>query len=179
MLEIRPGFLDFFEDLEDPRIERKKLYPMEEILLLTLCGTIAGCEGWTDIEDFGKSKLEMLKLYLPYQNGTPSNDTLRRFFRAIDPKAFQKKFVEWTEYFGYSCQEEVIAIDGKTFRRTRDGEQSALHLVSAFATEARLVLGQTKVSEKSNEIRAIPELLEWLDIKGSTVTVDAMGCQKR
>lgn len=179
MVETKPSFLDYFEDLEDPRIERKKLYPMEEILLLTLCGMIAGCEGWADIEEFGKAKREFLKLYLPYKNGTPSDDTLRRFFRAVNPKSFQKKFVKWTESFGYSFQEEVIAIDGKTSRRSYDGDQSAMHLVSAFATEARLVLGQTKVSEKSNEITAIPELLEWLDVKGATVTIDAMGCQKK
>ena len=179
MLERKPNFLDFFESLEDPRIERKKLYPMEEILLLTLCGVVAGCEGWADIEDFGKAKLEILRLYLPYENGTPSDDTLRRFFRAVDPEAFREKFVEWTKSICVSLDEEIIAIDGKTSRRSHDKSGKALHLVSAFASEARLVLGQKKVSEKSNEITAIPELLEWLDVKGATITIDAMGCQKK
>lgn len=173
------GFLDFFSDLEDPRVERCKLHPLGEILLLTVCGVIAGCEGWDDLEDFGESKLEFLRQYLPYEHGIPSGDTLRRFFRAIDPKEFQSRFIEWVK----SLQESVlpgrvIAFDGKTSRHSFDGEKAALHLVSAFASEARLVLGQQKVSEKSNEITAIPELLKWLDVRGAIVTIDAMGCQK-
>jgi predicted transposase YbfD/YdcC len=170
-------FLDFFADLEDPRIDRRKLHPMPEILLVTLCGVIAGCEGWGDIEDFGESKLEFLRRYLPYQNGVPSDDTLRRFFRAIDPKSFEKQFTAWVKSLGLPG-EMLIAIDGKTARRSYDTDNQPLHLVSAFASEARLVLGQVKVREKSNEITAIPELLEWLDIRGSTITIDAMGCQR-
>jgi predicted transposase YbfD/YdcC len=170
-------FLDFFTDLEDPRLDRRKLHPMPEILLLTLCGVIAGCEGWADIEDFGESKLAFLRKYLPYENGIPSDDTLRRFFRAIDPKSFEKQFTTWVKSLDLPG-ETLIAIDGKTARRSYDADNQPLHLVSAFASEARLVLGQVKVSEKSNEIIAIPELLNWLDIRGSTVTIDAMGCQR-
>lgn len=173
------GFLDIFGQLDDPRIERRKLHPMPEILLLTLCAVICGSESWEDIEFFGESKLEFLRRYCPYGNGIPSDDTLRRFFRAIDMKQFQELFVEWIrDWLHPAVADKIIAIDGKTLRGSRDGEQSAIHLVSAFASEAGIVLGQVKTDEKSNEITAIPELLNWLDIRGAIVTVDAMGCQK-
>jgi predicted transposase YbfD/YdcC len=176
--EAKIGFLDHFKGLEDPRIERCKLHPMEEILLLVLCGVIAGCDGWEDIEDFGKAKLDFLRQYLPYKQGVPSDDTLRRFFRALAPKLFTERFMEWVK----SLQEttlaaRVIALDGKTSRHSFDGAGKALHLVSAFASEARLVLGQVAVDSKTNEITAIPELLKWLDVRGAIVTIDAMGCQ--
>lgn len=172
-------FLDYFKGLEDPRIERNKLYDIEEILLLTLCGVICGCEGWEDIEDFGESKLLFLRNYLPYKHGIPSDDTLRRFFRAIDPDAFQKCFSEWVASLHILTDNSLIAIDGKTSRRSFDADKNPLHLVSAFAAEARIVLGQEKVSEKSNEITAIPKLLDLLDIKRATVSIDAMGTQKK
>ena len=172
-------FLDYFQGLEDPRIERNKLYGLEEILLLTLCGVICGCEGWEDIEEFGKSKLLFLRNYLPYKHGIPSDDTLRRFFRAIDPESFQKCFSEWAASVHVLTNNSQIAIDGKTSRRSFDTDKNPLHMVSAFATEARVVLGQEKVSEKSNEITAIPKLLDLLDIKGATVSIDAMGTQKK
>lgn len=171
------GFLDFFEDLDDPRINRKKLYPLSEILLLTLTAVICGSEGWLDIEAFGREKIDYLRQFLPYQNGTPSDDTLRRFFRTIDPKAFQERFVKWTESLN-ELNSKLISIDGKVSRHTFDGDQNPLHMVSAFASESRLVLAQTKVSDKSNEIKAIPELLALLDLSGSIVTIDAMGCQR-
>ena len=171
------GFLDFFEDLDDPRIERKKLYPINEILLLTLAAVICGSEGWLDIEAFGRGKLDYLKQFLPYANGTPSDDTLRRFFRRIDPKAFQERFAKWAESLS-ALNKKLISIDGKVSRHTFDGDQNPLHRVSAFASECRLVLAQAKVSDKSNEITAIPELLALLDLSGSIVTIDAMGCQR-
>lgn len=172
------AFLDYFGELEDPRIDRTKLYPVEEILLTTLCAVICGAEGWNDVELFGLSKAEFLKEYLPYENGIPSDDTFRRFFRSVDPKVFQDCFIKWVNSLGIEVRDKVIAIDGKTLRRSHDGDKKALHMVSAFATEARLVLAQQKTSEKSNEITAIPELLKLLDIKGATVSIDAMGCQK-
>lgn len=172
------GFLDYFSDLEDPRIERCRLHPVPEILLLTLCGVISGCEGWDDLEHFGKAKLEYLRTHLEYKNGIPSDDTLRRFFRALDPKAFQERFILWVNSLQLGLSGKVIALDGKTSRRSFDGAQGAIHMVSAFASEAGMVLGQTKVNEKSNEIKAIPELLEWLEIRGAIITIDAMGCQK-
>jgi predicted transposase YbfD/YdcC len=172
------GFLDFLENLEDPRIDRKKLYPLNEILFLTLTAVICGSDGWEDIEAFGKEKLDYLRQFLPYLNGTPSDDTLRRFFRSIDPKAFQECFVKWTKSLS-KLNSKLISIDGKVSRHTFDGDQSPLYMVSAFASQARLVLAQAKVSDKSNEITAIPELLALLDLEGSIVTIDAMGCQRR
>jgi hypothetical protein len=144
------GFVDVFSQLKDPRIERKKLHPMPEILLLTLCAVICGAESWEDIEIFGKAKLDFLQHYLPYLNGAPSDDTLRRFFRAIDPSQFQRLFMQWVkDWLSPEVADKVIAIDGKTLRGSRDGEHPAIHLVSAFASEARIVLGQIKTQEKS------------------------------
>jgi predicted transposase YbfD/YdcC len=173
----KESFLDFFEDLEDPRLDRKKLHGISEILLVTLAGVICGAEGWIDIEKFGNSKLEELRKYLPFANGIPSDDTLRRFFRRIDPKNFKDRFVSWIKTINLS-EETLIAIDGKVSRHTFDKDKAALHMVSAFASESRLVLAQTAVDTKSNEITAIPSLLEWLDLRGAIVTIDAMGCQR-
>ena len=171
-------FLDVFGQLDDPRIDRKKLHPMPEILLLTLCAVICGAESWDDIETFGEAKVEFLRKYLLYEHGIPSDDTLRRFFRAIDPKQFQRLFIEWIRtWLNPEVADKIVAIDGKTLRGSRDGEQLPIHLVSAFASEAGIVLGQIKTQEKSNEITAIPELLEWLDVRSAIVTIDAMGCQ--
>jgi predicted transposase YbfD/YdcC len=171
--------LDVFGQLNDSRIDRKKLHPMPEILLLTLCAVICGAESWNDIELFGEAKLDFLRSFLPFKNGIPSDDTLRRFFRAIDSQQFQRLFIEWIKaWLSPEVANKVIAIDGKTLRGSHDGAQAAIHLVSAFASEAGIVLGQVKTSEKSNEITAIPELLEWLDVRGAIVTIDAMGCQK-
>jgi hypothetical protein len=176
-MEEEKGFLDYFEGLEDPRINRQKLHPMNEILLLALCGIICGCDGWIDIEAFGKAKQDFLRKYLPYENGIPSDDTLRRFFRALDPAQFQERFMEWAKQLG-KLTNKIIAVDGKTSRGSADGAEQALHLVSAFASELGVVIGQQATAEKSNEITAIPELLKWLDITGAIVTIDAMGCQK-
>lgn len=173
------GFIDFFKQVPDHRIARKKLYPAEELLLLTFCGMISGCDSWEDLELYGEIKLDELKRYLPYKNGYPSDDTLRRFFRALDAKAFENCFVNWVKSFQLSLAEKVIALDGKTSRRSFDGENRPMHLVSAFASELGITLGQVKTAEKSNEITAIPELLELLDIVGATVTIDAMGCQTK
>lgn len=172
------SFLDHFEELEDPRIDRKKLYSIEEILFTTLCAVICGAEGWQDVEDYGNIKIEYLRKYMPYEKGIPSDDTFRRFYRALDGEKFQQCFLSWIKTINIIVGEnEVIAIDGKTSRHSFDKDKKAIHMISAFASEARIVLGQKKVLEKSNEITAIPELLEWLDIKGAIVTIDAMGCQ--
>jgi predicted transposase YbfD/YdcC len=180
MKQEEMDFLDVFGRLDDPRIERKKLHPMPEILLLTLCAVICGAESWNDIEEFGKAKLDFLRQYLPYQNGIPSDDTLRRFFRAIDGSQFQRLFVQWIRaWLSPDMENKVVAIDGKTLRGSHDSGLLPIHLVSAFASEAGIVLGQLKTQEKSNEITAIPELLDWLDVRGATVTIDAMGVRKR
>jgi predicted transposase YbfD/YdcC len=172
------GFLDYFAALEDPRIRNNKLYTADELLFLTLLAVICGAEGWSDVEEFGKAKLDFLRGYLPYARGIPSDDTLRRFFRAIDPGKFQECFILWIESLEIPVDKGVIAIDGKTSRRSFDKNKNPLHLVSAFASEARIILGQIATEEKSNEITAIPKLLDMLDIRGATVSIDAMGCQK-
>jgi len=172
-------FLDHFGKLEDLREASKILYPVPEILLLTLCGVICGSDSWEDIEIYGESKLEVLQKFLPFKHGIPSDDTLRRFFRSINPDIFQQVFADFVRsLFPDACQ-NLIAVDGKTLRRSHDGAVKALHLVSAFASEARLVLAQTATDEKSNEITAIPELLRLLDLRGATISIDAMGCQKQ
>lgn len=173
------GFFDFFKEVPDHRIERRKLHSASEILLLTFCGVVAGCDSWEDIEDFGKIKIDYLRRYFPYKHGIPSDDTLRRFFRALDPEIFEACFVKWVKSFQLDLVQKIIALDGKTARRSFDGDGRPMHLVSAFASELGIVLGQLKTEDKSNEITAIPELLAMLDIAGSVVTIDAMGCQKK
>src|SRR3954463_4287591 len=172
------AFLDHFGRLKESREAEKILPPVGEILLVTLCGMMAGSEGGEDSEDYGESKRELLRQILPFAHGVPSDDTLRRFFRAIDPQAFADVFVAFVRDLLPEAAQRLIAIDGKTLRRSHDGTAKALHLVSAFATEARLVLAQTATAEKSNEISAIPELLKLLDLRGATVSIDALGCQR-
>lgn len=174
---IEISFLDIFKDLEDPRSSRNRIYPMSEILLTSLCAAICGAEGWQDVEDFGKAKIDYLSEFLPYKNNIPSDDTFRRFFRGLDPENFQELFRTWVKSIQPKIEDSIIAIDGKASRHSFDSDKQMLHMVSAYATQARLVLAQEKVADKSNEITAIPNLLGWLDLKGSTVTIDAMGCQ--
>jgi len=142
------GFFDFFRRVPDHRIERKKLYPVEEILLIAFCGVMAGCDSWEDFEGFGKTRLEALRRYLPFRHGAPSDDTSRRFFRALDPQAFERCFNAWITSFKLDLNERVVAIDGKTSRRSFDGEQRALHGISAYAGElggsTRWTAGRTK-----------------------------------
>jgi len=184
------SFLDYIGELEDPRIERGKLHSMADILFLTLVGVISGCEGWKDIEYYGKARLDVLKKYLPFENGVPSDDTLRRFFRALDPNEFSKIFVKWVSDLVASVRDNrdtddarTVAIDGKVTKRSFDqGEtedKEPLYLVNAFATDVRMVLCQKKVEGKSNEITAIPQLLDLIDICGAIVTIDAIGTQKK
>jgi predicted transposase YbfD/YdcC len=175
---IRESFEDFSEELGDHRMDRCKLYSVEEIFFLTLAAVIAGCDGWRDIERYGKSKLEFLQQFFPYVHGIPSDDTIRRFFRALEPEKFRICFVEWIKKFSGEKLHHHIALDGKVSRHTFDGEGNPLHMVSAFASECRMVLAQEKVADKSNEITAIPRLLDILDIEGAIVTIDAMGCQR-
>jgi predicted transposase YbfD/YdcC len=171
------NFLDDFSEIKDPRLERNQLYTVSEILLVTLLAVICGAEGWQDVENYGKSKINYLRCYLDYPNGVPSDDTVRRFFRAIDPDHFREIFSRWVECLAETADAKVIAIDGKSNRRSFDDDNKMLHVVSAFATEARIVLGQEKVFEKSNEITAIPKLLDLFDVRGHIITIDAMGCQ--
>lgn len=174
-----PGFIDFFKEVPDHRIERGKIYVVEEILLVAFCGIIAGCDSWDDLELFGKSKIDYLQKYLPYNNGTPSDDTLRRFFRALDTEQFEACFIEWVKAFQINYRGKVVAIDGKTSRRSFDGEVRAMHMLSAFASEIGITIGQLKVDGKTNEITAIPKLLDILDVEGATITIDSIGCQTK
>lgn len=174
---LETNFLDHFTELKDPRLQRNQLYTAAEILLVTLLAVICGAEGWQDVENYGKSKISYLRCYFPYANGIPSDDTVRRFFRAINPDCFKEIFAKWIQCIANVVNAKVIAIDGKSSRRTFDKDGNMLHMVSAFATEARVVLAQEKVSDKSNEITAIPLLLDLFDVKGHIITIDAMGCQ--
>ena len=176
----QPNFLDYFKNIKDPRINRKKLYPMEEILLVTITAIICGAEGWADLALFGKKKIEYLKQILPFKNSTPTDDTFRRFFRNLDAEQFKKFFIEWVKSL-QNNNPKFVAIDGKTLRRSHDHAEnkSAIHMVSAWCNEQNMVLGQFKTEEKSNEITAIPQLLDLLSIESAVVTIDAMGCQKK
>jgi predicted transposase YbfD/YdcC len=172
------SFLDYFSDMPDHRQAGKVAYRLDEVLLLALLATLAGAEGFTDIARFGHKKLALLRRFLPFANGTPSHDHLGDIFAALDPAAFRRCFTAWVGGLTGAAP-EVIAIDGKTSRRSgRKGGKDAIHMVSAFAARQRLVLAQTKVSDKSNEIVAIPALLDMLAIEGAVVTIDAMGCQR-
>src|SRR6185312_8903508 len=172
------AFLNHFKALPDPRQRGKILYPLEEVLLLSLLAVLAGAESFVDIARFGDKKLELLRRFRPFRDGTPSHDHLGDIFATLDAEAFQRCFVAWvTSLTGAPA--EVIAIDGKTSRRSYQQKGKApIHMVSAFAARQRLVLGQVKVADKSNEILAIPKLLDMMAIEGAVITIDAMGCQR-
>jgi len=168
-----------FAELEDPRRTFLNAYPLINIITIALCGIIAGAETWTDIESFGHSKQQWLSRYLDLQNGIPSHDTFGRVFALLDPEQFQTCFLSWVQAVFEVTNGQVIAVDGKKLRHSYDKTlgKAAIHMVSAWATANELVLGQMKVDDKSNEITAIPALLELLDINGCIVTIDALGCQ--
>jgi len=171
-------FLQYFDDLRDHRQVGKVTYPLDEILLLSLLAVLAGAEGFTDIARFGEKKLALLRRFRPFVDGTPSHDHLGDIFATLDAPGFRRCFVAWVAALT-KTPADLIAIDGKTSRRSgKKGAKEAIHMVSAFAARQRLVLAQTKVSEKSNEILAIPALLDMLSIEGALVTIDAMGCQR-
>lgn len=172
-------FLESFQPLEDPRQRGKVLYLLDEVLLLVLLGVLAGCDSWVEIEKFGEQKLDLLRRFRPYQDGTPSHDQLGDIFAALDAEQFQSCFIAWVAKLT-GLPTGVIAIDGKTLRRSyqQGGRQAPIHMISAWSSVQNLVLGQMKVAEKSNEIVAIPRLLDALTIKGATITIDAMGCQR-
>ena len=171
---------DAFKDLVDPRIERNKRHRLEDILILTICAFICGANTWTEVEEFGRAKRAWFDTFVALPHGIPSHDTLGRLFARLDPAGFRQCFITWMEAVAHVTQGEVVAIDGKTLRRSYDraGGKSAIHMVSAWAAENSVVLGQTKTEDKSNEITAIPALLDLLALEGCIVTIDAMGCQK-
>ena len=170
-------FLSYFRDLPDPRQSGKVMYPLAEVLLLCLLAVLAGGETITDIARFGEKKLALLRTFRPFEAGTPAHDHLGDILATLDAEAFQRCFVAWVAAL-IGVPEGVVAIDGKTVRRSKGAAQTAIHMVSAFAARQRLVLGQVKVADKANEIVAIPKLLDMLAIEGAIVTIDAMGCQR-
>jgi predicted transposase YbfD/YdcC len=170
-----------FGDLEDPRVKGRSWYPLIEIITIAICAVIAGAETWTDIQTFGESKEDWLKEFLELEHGIPSHDTFGDVFSALDGEAFQRSFIRWVEGVFSVTKGQVVSIDGKTARRSHDKTigKDAIHMVSAWATSNGISLGQRKVDGKSNEITAIPELLQLLNVSGCIVTIDAMGCQKK
>lgn len=176
-------FINSFEQMNDPRRTNKgnHKYPLNEILLLVISAVISGADGWTSIETFGKTKLAWLQQFFPYNEGIPSDDVLGKLFARLKAKEFTNCFTQWVNSISDLNESEVIPIDGKTIRNSNDDSscKSAIHLVSAYACENMVCLGQEAVNEKSNEITAIPRLLDMLTITGCIVTIDAMGCQKK
>ena len=173
------GITGYFAEIEDPRHTKNRLHALIDVIVIGICASTADCQTWEEIEDYARYKEEWLTTFLDLPNGIPSHDTFRRVFIQLDPKALLKAFLDWIEDVREHLGGTVIAIDGKTVRRNHDGyrKKKPLHLVSAWSVEHSLFLGQVAVGEKSNEIVAIPELLEMLNLKGSIVTIDAMGCQ--
>ena len=174
------SILDHFADLDDPRVERTRRHQLVDIIAIAICATICGADSWVHVDLFGRSKLEWFQTFLELPNGVPSHDTFGDVFARLDPEQFQSCFMAWTQAIAELLPGEVVAIDGKTARRSYDraGSKRAMHLVSAWATRNTLTLGQVRTEEKSNEITAIPQLLNLLDLQGCIVTIDAMGCQR-
>lgn len=177
--EIQEQLLSYVEGIKDPRSQRTQKHKFKDIIVIALLAVIAGAEGWEDIENYGQSKLQWLQEFLELPNGIPSDDTFRRVFERIKPEELEQVLQQWMQNFLKPLVGEVVPIDGKRVRGSYDRDQGikALNLVSAFAGEQKLVLGQIKVEDKSNEITAIPALLNLLDIQGAVITIDAMGTQ--
>jgi predicted transposase YbfD/YdcC len=166
----------FFSDITEPR-ESNKRHKLIDIVTIALCAVICGADTWEDIEEFGHTKGEWFEQFLELPHGIPAHDTFARLFASMDPKEFQQAFLGWVKAV-QTVTKGVVAIDGKTLRRSYEKDKSPIHMVSAWALENRMVLGQIKTRQKSNEITAIPELLRLLELEGCIVTIDAMGCQK-
>jgi len=174
------SIVEHFNDLPDPRIDRCKQHILLDMIVIAICVVICGGDSWVSMEAFGEAKEKWFKTFLKLPNGIPSHDTFRRVFMRLDPEKFGECFLSWVSALSRAMNGTVVALDGKTLRRSFDkaSEQSALHLVSAWSSSNNLSLGQIQVDKKSNEITAIPKLLDILDVSGCIVTIDAMGCQK-
>jgi predicted transposase YbfD/YdcC len=180
-VEAPRGLLRAFAQLKDPRVNRTKRHSLPDILAIAICGVICGADGWVQIAKFGRCKQEWFKTFLELPNGIPSHDTFGRVFAALDPRAFEECFAQWIAALTTASQGRLVAIDGKTIRRSLDAanDKAAIHMVSAWCGANQMVLGQLATDAKSNEITAIPELLKLLDLSGAVVTIDAAGCQKK
>jgi DDE_Tnp_1-associated/Transposase DDE domain len=176
------AFQDHFATLTDPRCPAapNSRHLLMDILIIAVCAVISGAEGWEDIEEYGKAQAEWFADLLDLPHGIPGHDTFRRVLSRLAPEELPRGFIAWTNALSEASGGDIVSIDGKTLRHSFDRATStaAIHMVSAWASANRLVLGQLKVEEKSNEITAIPRLLQLLDLKGAVVTIDAMGCQK-
>lgn len=177
---MKSDLISFFSSLEDPRLDRCKAHALTDIVFLTLCAVLAGCESWDDIADFGEIKIEWLRQFVPFSNGIPSHDTLNRVFALLDPDALQKCFLDWVGEVAQLTAGSVVAIDGKRMNNAGvDGKKAIVHMVHAWSQANHVLLGQVKTEAKTNEIKAIPTLLDVLSIEGCIVTIDAMGCQRQ
>jgi len=171
--------IKYFAELSDPRVERSKEHLLADIVFIAIAAVLCGAESWNDIEEYGKAKQPWLKTFLSLPNGIPSHDTFNRVFSALDPEQLEECFLAWVREVAQLSQGEVVSIDGQAIRGSRQaGNKAIVHMVSAWATQNSLVLGQRKVDGKSNEITAIPKLLQVLELSGTVVTIDAMGCQR-
>jgi predicted transposase YbfD/YdcC len=171
--------LKYFAELRDPRVERTREHLLEEILLMAIAAVLSGAESWNEIEDYGKAKRPWFKGFLQLPGGIPSHDTFNRVISALDPAEMEKGFADWVVSIAKLTAGEVVAIDGKALCGTREaGKKTLVHMVSAWASANNLVLAQRKVDDKSNEITAIPKLLDALELSGTVITIDAMGCQR-
>lgn len=179
-LSNSPDLVEHFKRIEDPRVDRTKAHALLDIIVIAVCAVICGADDWVEIEEWGNEKLAWLRQFLALPNGIPSHDTFGRVFSRIDAEAFQGAFLAWVQSAFEVSAGQVVAIDGKQLRRSHDKRlgKAAIYMVSAWAANNHLTLGQRKVDDKSNEITAIPKLLEVLSLAGCIVTIDAMGCQK-
>ena len=171
-------FRESFEKVEDFRESHKVKHNLLEIIFVAIVATVANSNTWLEIEAFGEIKENLLKRYVKLENGIPSHDTFQRVFEHLDPKAFNRAFMDWTNKLCDNTEGRIIALDGKTLRGSTDGNNKAIHIVNAWVDENNFILGQIKTDSKSNEITAIPELLDLLFLENSIVTIDAMGTQK-